>query len=394
MRLLHLSDLHLGKQLHGYRLLEDQAHILDEIVGQAKELAPDALVIAGDVYDKPVPPAEAVQLFDRFLTQMADVVPVICVIAGNHDSGARLDFGKDLLAGHHIYMAGEAPAKEKEHLRRVTLRDEWGEADLWLLPFVKPAYVRHFLGEEADTYENTVRLLLEKEEIDRSRRNILVAHQFFVSGGAGGDDPTGSLRLSDSEVRQVGGLDQISVGILSDFDYVALGHLHRPQQVGRKTAVYCGTPLKYSVSEADDVKQLHVVDIGKKGEVRITRIPLHPLRDVRILAGSLEELLCQAELETKKQRDDYVSVQLTDETIPYEPRRRLEACYPHILEIKMGRSAIQRMVEEQQIGGDIDERSPIEVFGCFFARMNGRAMTKDEEKVMRDVMDKVESAGH
>lgn len=385
MKFFHLSDLHIGKQLHGYRLLEDQEYILDQIVRHTDKFTPDAVFIAGDIYDKPVPPAEAVRLFDRFLTELSRKVPHICIVAGNHDSGMRLDYASRLLEAHHVHIAGEAPSSKEERIKKIVMRDDFGEVNIWLLPFVKPGYVRHFLNG-ADTYEQAVRLLLERENIDPAQRNILVAHQFFIGGSK---EPL----TSDSEMVHVGGLEQVSYETVERFDYVALGHLHRPQTVGADHIVYCGSPLKYSVSEAEDTKYLYVVEIGEKqkkgSQLHIQREPLYPLHDVRKIEGTLEELLAgdPTGVSGKDKRcfSDYVSLLLKDGKELYRPRRRLETVYERILEIRLDRRQMEHMLKEMEVSSGEEEMSPEALFARFFREMNGRDMNESEKTVMRDV---------
>ena len=318
MKFFHLSDLHIGKQLHHYNLREDQEHILAEVLSYAASIHPDAIVIAGDIYDKSVPSAEAVSLFDEFLTALAKIEPVIpvLIISGNHDSAQRLDYASRLLGSHQIYIAGQAPEEEEDRLKKITLTDEFGGTDFWLLPFLKPGYVRKiFGGDVPESYTAAVQGLLEREKIDFSRRNVLVSHQFYTGKG---ETPT----TCESEVLSVGGIDNVDISAVQEFDYVALGHLHGAQRVGQEKIRYCGTLLKYSVSEANQKKTLHVVELKEKGsEPEIQKLPLHPLRDVRKLRGTLEEIL-EAEDETGS--EDYVSVTLTDEVDPYKPKEQLE----------------------------------------------------------------------
>ena len=263
MKFFHLSDLHIGKQLHHYNLREDQEHILAEVLSYAASIHPDAIVIAGDIYDKSVPSGEAVSLFDEFLTALAKIEPAIpvLIISGNHDSAQRLDYASRLLGSHQIYIAGQAPEKEVDRLKKITLTDEFGEVDFWLLPFLKPGYVRKiFGGDVPESYTAAVQGILEREKIDFSRRNVLVSHQFYTGKG---ETPT----TCESEVVSVGGIDNVDISVVQEFDYVALGHLHGAQRVGQEKIRYCGTLLKYSVSEASQKKTLHVVELKDRKSV-------------------------------------------------------------------------------------------------------------------------------
>lgn len=377
MRFFHLSDLHIGRQLHHYNLYEDQKHILDEVAGLAEQMRPDAVLIAGDVYDKSVPSAEAVSLFDDFLTKLSSAaggLPVL-IIAGNHDSARRLDYASRLLGSRRIYIAGNVPEKEEDHLKKVTLTDEFGEVDFYLLPFLKPGYLRWMEeGEEVRTYTDAVRAVLEREEIDYGRRNVLLSHQFYAGGGSGPE-------TCDSEILSVGGIDQVDVSVISRFDYAALGHLHGAQRAGGDRIRYCGTLLKYSVSEENHKKSLHLVELAEKGEpVKVTQIPLHPLRDVRRVRGELKEILEGAE---SSGREDYVSVTLTDETEPYKPKEQLEKAFRNILEIRIDNERTRKKLDFSD--EEIRIEDPLTSFADFFREMNGRDLSQSEMRIMRQI---------
>ena len=382
MKFFHLSDLHIGKQLHYYNLKEDQETILAQVVDAARNYRPDAVVIAGDVYDKSVPSAEAVTVFNRFLTELSGIMPPIPVlmIAGNHDSARRLDYAREILDRHHIHISGVPPKEPEEYLKKVTLKDAYGEVDFYLLPFVKPGYVRNLLdGEAEESYTEAVRVLLDRENVDASRRNVLVSHQFYTSGGK---EPF----RSDSEAVVVGGLDNVDVSVLEKFDYGALGHLHRAQQIGESRFRYCGTLLKYSVSESSDDKSLLMVELKEKGtEPACTRIPLSPLRDVRRIEGKFETLLAGAE--DRKQKEDYISVTITDEVEPYQFRERLEEAYPHLLEVKVENTRTRTRMKEQAEVMDISD--PFQVFCQFFEEIQGRKMLETEEMLLEDIWKEV-----
>ena len=387
MRFFHLSDLHIGKQLHHYNLREDQEHILAEVISYAEKLHPDAVVIAGDVYDKSVPSGEAVTVFDDFLTRLSAVDPAIpiLVIAGNHDSAQRLDYASRLLGSHRIYIAGRAPESEEEYLKKITLTDEYGRVNFYLMPFLKPGYVRGLCGGEApENYTAAVQAVLGREKIDPGERNVLVSHQFYT----GRDIRTGeeiSPETCDSELLSVGGIDNVDISVLSGFDYAALGHLHGAQKVGGENIRYCGTLLKYSVSEAGQEKSLHMVSLGAKGvPVNVEKLPLHPLRNVRRVRGELEEIISAADPE---HRDDYVSVTLTDEIDPYKPKEQLQKVYSHILEVRMDNERTRKKLEFDE--GEIRMEDPLDVFSDFYREMQGREMSEEETEILRFVFDKV-----
>ena len=387
MRFFHLSDLHIGKQLHHYNLREDQEHILAEVISYAEKLHPDAVVIAGDIYDKSVPSGDAVTVFDDFLTRLSAVKPMIpiLVIAGNHDSAQRLDYASRLLGSHQIYIAGKAPESEEDHLKKITLTDEYGKVNFYLMPFLKPGYVRGLCGGEMpESYTAAVQAVLEREEIDPGERNVIVSHQFYT----GRDSRTGeeiSPKTCDSELLSVGGIDNVDISVLKEFDYAALGHLHGAQKAGSENVRYCGTLLKYSVSEAGQEKTLHLVTLGAKGDpVNVEKLPLHPLRDVRRVRGELEEIISTADPE---HRDDYVSVTLTDEIDPYKPKEQLQKVYSHILEVRMDNERTRKKLEFDE--GEIRMEDPLEEFSDFYREMQGREMSEEETEILRFVFDKV-----
>lgn len=392
MRFFHLSDLHIGKQLHHYSLLKDQKHILDEVIAYVNQYTPDAVVIAGDIYDKTVPSAEAVALFDEFLTQLSDITPSVKVllISGNHDSAQRLDYASHILGRQDIYIAGKAPGNKTEHLKKVTLTDDYGEVDFYLLPFLKPGYVRGVFeeAEKPETYNDAVRMLLEREDIDREKRNVLVSHQFYVNLGQvksqKGYVPN-LPKTCDSETFSVGGIDYVDILPLMDFDYAALGHLHGAQQAGAPFIRYCGTLLKYSVSEVGHNKSLHMIELGAKGEAaRVIQLPLHPLRDVRKVRGELVRILENAKPDN---REDYISVTLTDEVDPYRPKEQLEKVYPNILEVRLDNARTRKRLEE--FGENVKSADPLSVFLDFFQEIQGREMSEEEKEYVGNILDKV-----
>lgn len=380
MKFFHLSDLHIGKQLHRYNLREDQEHILGEVISYARKLHPDAIVIAGDIYDKSVPSGEAVSVFDDFLTSLSGIEPAVpvLIIAGNHDSSRRLDYASRLLGSRKIYISGAAPETEEEFLKTVTLHDEYGPVHFYLLPFLKPGYVRGvFGGGLPENYTDAVRGILDRENINYGERNVLVTHQFYTGNGF---DP----QTCDSEILSVGGIDNVDVSLLKQFDYGALGHLHGAQKVGMEKVRYCGTLLKYSVSEASQQKSLTMVELKEKGSsAEITELPLHPLRDVRVVRGNLEEIL---EGTAEEQSDDYVSITLTDETDPYKPKEQLEKVFHHILEVRMDNARTRARLDFSE--DEIRVEDPVQVFRDFFSEMQGRKMSEEEQDVLQSVYDK------
>lgn len=382
MKFFHLSDLHIGKQLHRYNLKEDQQVILKEVITYAKELRPDAIVIAGDIYDKFVPSAEAVNVFDEFLTDLSEITPEIpiLIISGNHDSPDRLKYASEILKRHHIYLAGNVPERPEEHIEKVTLHDAYGEVNFYLLPFMKPAYVKNiFVDGTPETYSDAVKEIIKREKIDyKDKRNVLVSHQFYVG------EKAESPETCDSEVFSVGGIDNVDIGSVKEFDYVALGHLHGAQCIGKPEIRYCGTLLKYSVSESTQNKSLTVVTLKAKGEKpEIENYPLHPLRDVRKKKGTLDEIIKEAQ-ETEK--DDYISITLTDEIDPYKPKEQLERIFSHILEIRVDNQRTRTKLKEMD--EELVMKDPFTSFAEFYKEMQGREMNGEEETIMKEIFDK------
>lgn len=385
MRFFHLSDLHIGKQLYGYSLLEDQEWILEKILQKVEERKPDGVLLCGDIYDKSVPSGEAVTVFDRFLSRLTEIAPdtAVMIISGNHDSPERLSFAGSILERQNVFVEGLPPVKEQEYIKKVIREDEWGQVEFWLLPFVKPGYVREvFGGKEPESYQEAVQRLLEREMLlekpDKEVRKVLLTHQFFT---ASGEKP----KQSESETIMVGGLDQVDIGCLKDFDYVAMGHIHRPQSMGKPWIYYCGTPLKYSVSEWNQKKYLTEIEIKEPGSrPEMVLHELKPLREVRALRGELEEIL---EATGGVPSEDYVSVSLTDEQEPYQPRERLESLFPRMLEVKMDNGRTNMLAWEEESEDVLID--PREIFQRFFSRMQGREMEREEEEIMEQVFQKV-----
>lgn len=381
MKFFHISDLHIGKQMYGYSLLEDQQWILNQVVELTKEKKPDAILISGDVYDKSVPAAEAVSVLDHFLSQISEIEPKISVfiISGNHDSPERLSFAGEILERQKMYVEGMPPTKKEDHIKKVTMEDAYGAVHFWLLPFVKPGYVRAMFPEEnIVTYEQAVVSVLGRETIDRKERNILLSHQFYTAGGK-------LPEKSDSEAVMVGGLDQVDIACLEPFDYVALGHIHRPQSMGRPEIRYCGTPLKYSVSEHAHVKTLTEVILGKKGEkIQINTIPFSPLRDVKVLRGKLEDIIAEYQGQIC---EDYVSIVLTDEQDLYQPKERLESIFTRILEVRMDN---QHTKDLSWGGQELElQMDPQHLFAKFFAQLQGRELKEEETRLVEAVFQEV-----
>lgn len=384
MKFFHLSDLHIGKQLSGYSLRSVQEEVLSRIVALARDERPDAILICGDIYDKSVPSGEAYTVFDSFLNRLSDLEQemAVLIIAGNHDSPERLNYAASFLKRHNIHVSVMPPIKPEEHLKKVTLTDRSGNVNFYLLPFMKPGYVRQLL--ESDSlmdYDSAFRAVIEREKIDLTERNVILAHQFFVSGNIRPETCE-----SEQAVITAGGLDAIDSSALDKFDYAALGHIHGSQQVGRETVRYCGTPYKYSVSEERHIKSVTVVTMEGKGappEIRKVLLVVRP--DVRREKGSLKEITARA---TEESRHDFVSITLTDEEEVFDFREQLEEVFDRIVEIKIDNSRTRdRLTREDE---QIKILSPLETFGQFYEMIRRCPMTKEQESFMERIIEEVE----
>lgn len=373
MKLIHLSDLHIGKRVNDFSMMEDQQFILKEIQGITDDVKPDAVLIAGDIYDKSIPTAEAVQLFDEFLTGLAERNLPVFFVSGNHDSAERIAFGSHILSASDIYIAPVFDGK----VNCVTMEDAFGKLNIYMLPFIKPANVRkYFPDAEIESYDDAVRVVMKHIGIDESERNILIAHQFI----------TGAER-SDSEELSVGGLDNIDVDALEAFDYVALGHIHRPQKVDRETIRYCGTPLKYSFSEVNHRKSVTVVTIEKKGQIQIETVPLVPRHDMRKIRGSYEALTLKANYENTA-TDDYLHVTLTDEEDILDAIGKLRSIYPNIMKLEYDnvRTRNQQVIEADE---QVEAKSPVDLVGEFYQLQNDQELSADQSEYMNGLIERI-----
>ena len=363
MKLIHLSDLHLGKRVSEFSMLEDQRYILEEILRIIDGERPDAVLIAGDIYDKPVPPAEAVGLFDDFLVRLARRETQVFIISGNHDSPERIAFGARLMDRSGIHLS---PVYDG-HVEPVALEDEHGTVNIYMLPFLKPAHVRRFFPEEEiDSYTDALRTAVRAMEIDPAARNVLVTHQFV----------TGAARC-DSEDISVGGTDNVDVTAFDGFDYVALGHIHNPQQVVRETVRYCGTPLKYSFSEAGHEKSVTVAELGENGDISIRTAPLIPLRDMKELRGSYEDLTRRSFYENTTWREDYTHITLTDEEDIPDAVGKLRVIYRNLMKLDYDNRRT-RSGGEILGSGQVEKKSPLELFSELYEKQNNQPMTEEQ----------------
>ncbi len=363
MKLIHLSDLHLGKRVNEFSMLEDQKYILAEIMRLIEGERPDAVIIAGDVYDKPFPPIEAVELFDDFLVRLSNGGFKVFIISGNHDSAERLAFGNRLIAlsGIHIAPAYDGKVEPFE------LEDEYGKLNIYMLPFIKPVDVRRFYPEEEIlSYTDALRVAIKNMRVDSSVRNILVTHQFV----------TGATR-SDSEDISVGGADNVDASVFEDFDYVALGHLHRPQNVGSERLRYCGTPLKYSFSEVDHDKSLSVIELGEKASLNVRILPLIPLRGMSHIKGSYDELTLRTFYEGSSYTDDYMHITLTDEEDIPDAVARLRVIYRKLMKIDYDNRRT-RGSAGISAASDAEDKSPLELFQELYEMQNASPMSEQQ----------------
>lgn len=374
MKFIHISDLHIGKRVNEFSMLEDQKYILGQILSMVEEERPDGILIAGDVYDKPVPPAEAVQVFDVFLTELADRQAPVFVISGNHDSPERLAFGGQLMKGKNVYMA---PVYDG-HVEPVRLEDDYGCVYVYMLPFIKPAVVRKcYQEEQVETYDDAVRCAVEHmgPSFCPGARNILVAHQFVMGASC-----------CDSEELSIGGLDQVSGGIFDAFDYVALGHIHGPQKVGRDTMRYCGTPLKYSFSEAGHKKSVTVVELLEKGNVNLRARLLKPLHDMREIRGSYEEVTSRAYYQGTDV-DDYLYITLTDEEDILDAMGKLRSIYPNIMKLDYDNQRT-RQGHGVESAGEV-QKSPAQLLGELYELQNNQPMNGQQKEYAGTLMEEI-----
>lgn len=373
MKLIHLSDLHLGKRVNEFSMLEDQQYILTEILQIIDREKPDGVMIAGDVYDKSVPSAEAVALLDDFLVRLAKRDLQVFLISGNHDSPERMAFGGRLMAQSGVHLAPVYDGK----VSPITLTDEYGPVNLYLLPFLKPAHVRRCFPErEILTYTDALAAAIEAMGVDTAQRNVLVTHQFV----------TGAARC-DSEEISVGGTDNVDVSVFEPFDYVALGHIHGPQQVGRETVRYCGTPLKYSFSEAKHQKSVTVVELGEKGAVSVRTVPLTPMRDLAELRGTYEELTFRGFYQGTSYPRDYVHITLTDEEDIPDAVSKLRIIYPNLMKLDYDNKRTRAGIVLE--GAEDQQRSPLELLEEFYEKQNGQPMGEEQRTFAKSLMERI-----
>lgn len=373
MKIIHTSDLHLGKRINEFSMLDDQRYILEQIVQICEREQADVLLLAGDIYDRPIPSAEAVMVFDAFLSELSARNVSVCAVSGNHDSAERIAFGSNLMKASGVYFSGVYDG----HTQKILLNDEFGEVVIYLLPFVRPSVVRRGLGiEEIESYEDAVREAIVHMDVDQSKRNILVAHQFVTGAGR-----------CDSEEIVVGGLDNVNASIFDVFDYTALGHIHSPQNL-TDTVRYCGTPLKYSVSEADQEKSVTVIEMKKKENLTIRTVPLVPKHDLRKIRGSYMEVTARTFYQNMN-TEDYVQITLTDEEDILDGMQKLRTIYPNLLSLEYDnhRTKLLQSVLPQE---SVKEKTPEELFDALYQSQNNQSMSEEQSRFIRKLIKQLE----
>lgn len=373
MKIMHLSDLHIGKKVNEYSMLQDQIYILKEILQIIDDEKVETVIIAGDVYDRSLPPNEALELFDEFLYQLSGRNVNVFVISGNHDSPERISYGGRMMTENKIFLS---PVYDG-NVKPITLNDDYGEVNFYLLPFVRPADIRrYFPDENIENYTDAVKVAIDNMNVNFNERNILVTHQ-FVTGA----------ELSESEDIIVGGTDNVSGEVFDGFDYVALGHIHREQTVGKDNIRYCGTPLKYSFSEAKHIKSVTILDFNDKGNIEYSKIPLTPFRDMREIRGTYYELTLKSSYESTN-TEDYLHITLTDEEDIPDAIGKLRSIYPNIMKLDYDNLRTRGSGTVDAIE-NIESKSPFELFADLFKQQNNQDMSEEQEEIMRNLIDKI-----
>lgn len=377
MKLMHLSDLHLGKLALEQSMIDDQKYILNQIIDIVKKEKVDIVLIAGDVYDKSIPTIEAVNLFSNFLTKLYKLKVLVFVISGNHDSKDRLSFGNELFVDNGIYIEGIFNG----NLRCETANDKYGKLNIYMLPFIKPVEIKRFYPDEIiDTYEDAIKCILKHSSINKNERNIIMVHQFVTSLGE-------DVIRSDSESISLGGIDNIDVTLFKDFDYVAMGHIHGPQKVGRETVRYSGSPLKYSFSEVNQKKSVCIIEFNSKEDINISKIPLIPIKDMRVIKGPFDKLISK-EIVNLENKNDYLDVILTDDDYIINAIGKLRKFYPNILKLEYENKISSNEVLDN-IDIDKSNMSPIDLFSEFYKMQNGIELSVKKKKIIEEVIKEV-----
>lgn len=379
MKFLHISDLHIGKKLREADFTTDQIYILNEIIKIVDEVKPDGILIAGDIYDRSVPPAGAVNILDDFLTNLEKRNVNVFMVSGNHDSPERLNFGKEILGKNQIHIVGTFQGE----LEKVTIEDEYGQINIFLLPYIKPSMVSNYKKELViDSYEAAAKIVIDSAHIDQNERNILVAHQFVTNAGV---EP----EKCESEILAIGGLDNIDVSVFEPFDYVALGHIHGPQKVGRDTVRYSGTPLKYSFSECNHKKSVTCIEIKEKNKIDINQIPLQPLRDLRVIKDTIHNLLHDPKY-VGRNCEDYIHAIITDEDDIYDPIGKLRTVYRNVLLLEVENSKTKSNENSKSsASGDVSKRSPMDLFQEFYFNQNNVELNENQKNILIELFEEL-----
>lgn len=383
MKFIHTADLHIGKIINGFSMLEDQKFVLDQILSVTKDEEADGIILAGDIYDRPVPSAEAVGVMDDFLTKLAGMDTAVFIVSGNHDSPERIGFGGRLFEQNHIYIAGEWKSEIQEHV----FFDQYGSVHIYLMPFARPSVMNRDMETGCRTYGECVAEAVGRLHPDQKDRNILVTHHFVTAGGKAPELSDSELPLSAMPLA-VGGIDSVDSGIFDAFDYVALGHIHGPQKIGKNYFRYAGSPLKYSFSETHHKKSVTVLELGEKGETLIRQRELKPLHDMRIIKGGLTELVEMGAAEPFD-REDYIKAVLTDQEELFDPIGVLRAVYPNVMQLVIEKK-IRNQTPDHHVRTEMQTGDTLELYRNFFETVTGREMDEKRERVIRHLLTETE----
>lgn len=379
MKFIHLSDLHIGKTILEQSLIEDQSYMLNQIIEIIKEEKIDAVLIAGDIYDRSVPSSEAVNLLDEFLNNLIKKIKVkVFIISGNHDSKERLNFGSRIFENDGLYIQTSYDG----FIRNVSLEDEYGKLNIYMMPFVKPADVKNYFEEEINGYDDAFRKIMDKEDVNQKERNIILTHQFITAGNS---EP----EKCESETLVLGGTENVDISNFDKFDYVAIGHIHGPQRIGRDTARYSGTMLKYSFSEVNHKKSVVIIDFKEKENLEYKLVPLKPLRDMRVIEGPIEELLKEENYKGTN-LEDFIRAIITNEEPVYDAIGQIRKIYPNTLrlDIKNSKSA-QNLESDFTKIDNIKQKDELELFDEFFEFQNNVILNDNQKEIMRKIIDDV-----
>lgn len=380
MKILQLADLHIGKIVLEQYMLEDQKYMLNQVIEKIKENGIELVVISGDIYDRTVPPSEAVVCLNNFLKILVKELKIkVCLIAGNHDSKERLSFGREIFAEEGLYIS----ANYKGEVDKIELEDEYGKLNVYMLPFIKPAEVKEFFeGKEINSYHEAVKLVLEKEKVNLNERNIILSHQFVT---AGNEEP----ERSDSETLTLGGTENVDISCYKDFDYVALGHIHGPQRIGRDSARYAGTILKYSFSEVNQKKSLTIIDYKEKNNIEMKQIELKPLRDMRVIKGPIEELIKEENYKATN-REDYIRAIITNEEPVYDAIGQIRKIYPNTLRLDTENSKMNSNIEKELSNLDnIKRKDEVELFNEFYNFQHNQNLNDVKSNIIKNIVEEV-----